>query len=255
MRFRLTLLALILLFSAASAFAAETPIPPAPTRWVTDEAGFMSAEAAKKLDAQIGEYARVSGHQLLIYIGKTTGDAPIEDWAVRAFKAWKIGRKGMDDGLALFIFADDRRLRLEVGYGLEDKVPDAIASRIINEIITPRIKTGDRDGAVIAGIGAIAQVISGQGLPASAGAQRSGRVAERKPLTLGQLIFFGILAVLLIGFVITNPQLAMLLMIMFLSGRGGGRGGFGGSSGFGGGGGGFSGGGGSSGGGGASGSW
>src|SRR3972149_5542913 len=97
------LLLLVLLFPAAFAFAAETPIPPAPTRWVTDEASFMSAEAARTLDSQIEKYAASSGHQLLVYIGKSTGDAPIVDWAVRAFKAWKIGRKGMDDGLALFI--------------------------------------------------------------------------------------------------------------------------------------------------------
>ena len=108
----------------------------------------MSADAVRSLDSQLEAYERSSGHQLLVYIGKTTGGVPIEDWAVRAFQAWKVGRKGLDDGLALFIMADDRRLRIEVGYGLEGQVPDAMASRIINEVIVPRVQAGDRDGAV-----------------------------------------------------------------------------------------------------------
>src|SRR5262245_26153195 len=99
--------------------APETPIPPAPARWVTDTVGFMSADAVRSLDSQLESYERSSGHQLLVYIDKTTGGVPIEDWAVKAFQAWKIGRKGLDDGLALFIMTDDRRLRIEVGYGLE----------------------------------------------------------------------------------------------------------------------------------------
>src|SRR5436309_401491 len=150
-KFKLLALA-VLLVSAARLNAAETPIPAAPTRWVTDTANFMSPAAASSLDLRLESYERSSGHQLIVYIAPTTGDAPIDDWAVRAFEKWKVGRKGIDDGLVLFIMAADRKLRFEVGYGLKDEVPDATAGRIINQFIVPRIQAGDRDGAVSAGI-------------------------------------------------------------------------------------------------------
>jgi uncharacterized protein len=210
----------------------------------------MSEEAVRSLDSQLEVYERSTGHQLLVYIGKTTGGVPIEDWAVRAFQAWKVGRKGMDDGLALFIMADDRRLRIEVGYGLEGQVPDAMASRIINEVIVPRVQAGDRDGAVANGMNAVASVLSGDGLSGSSRAQRAERRNAGRPLTFVQLVILGIIGVLFLMFLATNPGLAIYLVTSILSGnrddsyRGGGGGG-----------GGFGGGGGRSGGGGASGSW
>ncbi len=244
---------LILFLAVGIANAAETPIPPSPTRWVTDAAGFMSENAVRTLDAQVGAYARSSGHQIIVYVGKTTGGTPIEDWAVRAFKAWKVGKKGLDDGLALFIFSDDHQLRIEVGYGLEGQVPDAIASRIINQVIVPRIQSGDRDGAVVAGVDAIVSVISGKGLAGLTARPQGGAPYGRKPMTLGQMILFGIIGILILIFLITHPTLAFFLFVTMLSGGRGG--GFGGGDGGDSGGGGFGGGGGSSGGGGASGSW
>ena len=153
---------------SASLLAAQA-VPPAPSRWVTDTANFISPAAATALDARLQAYQQETGHQLLVYIGNTTGGVPIEDFAVRAFEAWRVGRQGIDDGLVLFIMSDDRRLRIEVGYGLEGQVPDAIASRVINEVIVPRIQAGDPDGAVTAGIDAVVSVISGQGLGAFGG--------------------------------------------------------------------------------------
>ena len=234
--------------SAARLNAAETPIPPPPARWVTDTANFMSPGAQSSLDSRLAAYGQSTGHQLIVYIGQTTGDAPIDDWAVRAFERWKVGRKGIDDGLVLFIMAADRKLRIEVGYGLEAQVPDAIASRVINEVIVPRIQAGDRDGAVTSGMDAVMMVIGGGALPAG----RSRR--ERQPMPLAQFIFLAIIGVIALVMFLTNPSLAMLLLFNIFSGGGrrdrddwGGGGGWGG--------GGFSGGGGRSGGGGASGSW
>lgn len=242
------LIAILLVGAAVSVFAAETPLPPAPTRWVTDTAGFLSPQAADSLDRRLQGYEQQTGHQVLVYIGKTTGDAPIDDWAARAFQKWKVGRKGIDDGLVLFIMAQDHRLRFEVGYGLEGQVPDALAGRIINDIIVPRIRSGDADGAVTAGIDAVAAVISGQGLPASA-QRRNGR-SQPQSLSLGQLILFGIVGIVLLIVLVTNPSLAVWLLMSLMSGGGRSR-----DDGWGGGGGGFGGGGGRSGGGGASGSW
>ncbi|HEX5000568.1 MAG TPA: TPM domain-containing protein [Terriglobia bacterium] len=240
---------------------AETPIPPAPREWVTDTAGFMSPAAATELNSRLKAYQEETQHQLLVWIGTTTDGVPIEDWAVRAFEAWKIGRKGIDDGLALFIMTSDRKLRIEVGYGLEGEVPDIIAGRIINDVIVPRIRAGDNDGAVAAGMEVIADRIGGPPLP---GARVGPRLPGGRPgLSLFQLLFLGLVAIVFLIVLIRNPALAILLMSGQGRGRRGGWGGGGGWSGGGwggggwggGGGGGWSGGGGRSGGGGASGSW
>ena len=233
------LLALGLLLACATA-RAETPIPPAPERWVTDRAAFLSPATVADLDARLGDYDRRTGHQLLVYVDRTTGGVPIEDWAVKAFQAWRVGRKGIDDGLVLFVFSNDQRLRIEVGYGLEDKVPDIVASRIVNDAMVPRIRAGNPDGAVRSGVGA---------LMAAIGAPAGGLPAPAHHPTW-QLVGGGLLLLFFIILVFTHPGLAWLLLTSIGSGRGGGGFGGGGFSG-----GGFSGGGGRSGGGGASGSW
>ena len=230
---------------------ARAELPAAPARWVTDSAGFLSEGTRQELDGRLETYERQSGHHLLVWIGRTTGGVPLEDFTVRAFAAWKVGRKGLDDGLVLFAFSDDRTVRVEVGYGLEGQVPDAIASRIIRETIVPRVQAGDRDGAIRAGIAALIAAIEGQTAePEPAAGPASGRPPPdggARSLGIGQMVLIG-LAV--IGFLIlfaTNPALATYLLFSILSGgRGGGGGG---------GAGGYSGGGGRGGGGGASGSW
>ncbi len=244
-----------LLLASAALLGAETvPIPDSPTRWVTDTTGFLSPDALRTLDSRLSAYQQISGHQLIVYIAPSSGDAPIEDWAVRAFQKWKVGRKGLDDGLALFIMARDHKLRIEVGYGLEPTVTDAISSRVIRDVLSPRIAQGDHDGAVTAAIDSLTGVIGGSANALPAQQTPSGPApAQGKPLSVIQMVLLGIVGILVLGFLITHPTLAFFLLSNIGSG---GRGGFGGG-GFGGGdgGGGFSGGGGRSGGGGASGSW
>jgi uncharacterized protein len=242
-RLRAILAVPIVLFSLAQLYAAETPIPPSPTEWVTDTANFMSPAAASALNARLSAYQQATGHQLIVYIGRTTGDDPLDDWAVRAFAQWKVGRKGLDDGLALFIMAQDHKLRIEVGYGLEAVVPDVTAFRIINEIVTPRIQAGHADEAVTAGMSALIGTIGGQ---ASANGP-TPPPEQSKPISLFQWIVIGVGGVLFLIFAITHPTLAFFLLANILSSGGGGGSGSDG--------GGFSGGGGRSGGGGASGSW
>jgi uncharacterized protein len=231
----------VLVFNALL-YGAETPIPPSPTEWVTDNANFLSPETVRSLNTRLAAYAQATGHQLIVYIAPTTGDAPIDDWAVRAFAKWKVGRKGLDDGLALFIMSQDHKMKIEVGYGLEAVVPDVIASRVINDVMDPRIQAGHADDAVTAAIDKLIAAIGGQaGTPPPAQALESS-----KPLTVFQWILYGLIGILVLGFAITHPLLAFYLLANIMSGSGGGGGG---------GGGGFSGGGGRSGGGGASGSW
>jgi uncharacterized protein len=233
-----------------AACEARAEAPAAPTRWVTDSAGFLSEGARQELDGQLETYERQTGHHVLVWVGRTTGGVPLEDFTVRAFAAWRVGRKGLDDGLVLFVFSDDRTIRIEVGYGLEGQVPDAIASRIIRETIVPRVQAGDRDGALRAGIAALLAAIEGR---VAAPERAAGPPPDRPlpaggaaPLGTGQKVLIGLVVIAFLILFATNPSLAVYLLFSVLSGgRGGG----------GGGGGGYSGGGGRSGGGGASGSW
>jgi uncharacterized protein len=237
----------------ASAPASAASTPPSPSRFVTDGAGFLSAPAQDELEQRLARYQRDTGHQVLLWIGQTTGGEPIETWAVRAFAAWRVGRKGLDDGVAVFILAADRRVRIEVGYGVEGSLPDAVAARIIGDQMIPRLRAGDQDGAARAGVTGVLEAVGGEaGAPREAAPTRTAR----PEMSLGRLIVLGLIGILVLGLVITNPQLALMLLMTLNSHGGRGGGGWGGGGGFGGGGGGgFSGGGGRSGGGGASGSW
>jgi uncharacterized protein len=244
---RRLLAGLLLLAASLAALAAEAPLPAPPARWATDDAGFLSPGGLARLDARLEGFERTTGDQVLVWIGDTTGTTPVEDWAARTFAAWRVGRKGLDDGLVVFVLAKDRKIRIEVGYGLEEKVPDAVASRVIREVIAPRLQAGDPDGALDAGVGALLGAIrpdlAGEGVATSPG----GLEGPARRLTPLQLVFAGLLAVGFLVLLVTNPGLALYLLVTILSGgRGGGGGG---------GGGGFSGGGGRSGGGGATGGW
>ena len=250
----LVLLALAIALAGAAPVrldAAQSGIPPAPDRWATDEAGFLSRRTVETLDARLENFERSTGHQVLVWIGRALGENQVlEEWAVRTFEAWKVGRRGLDDGLVLFIFAGDRKIRIEVGYGLEDEVPDAYAYRVINNILVPGFRDGRPDEAVDRAVTALLGYISG-GEPAT-----SEDGGERRGVSRINKVFGGIVFLIVLFILITNPTLALWLLITTLGGggRGGGWGGGGGGS-WGGGGGGFSGGGGRSGGGGASGSW
>jgi uncharacterized protein len=219
--------------------------PAAPTRWVTDEAGFLSPATRTALDGRLEAYEQSTGHQIIVWIAPSLDGADLADWSVRTFNAWQLGRKGVDDGIAMFVFAEDRKIDIEVGYGLEDKVPDAIASRIIREVMTPRLQANDRDAAVTSGVDAILAAIEGKPWDGSVAAP----VKPEPPSTVS-LIVGGVLLVALLWFVIRNPRSALFLLWALMGRGGGGFGGFGG-----GGGGGFGGGGGRSGGGGARGGW
>lgn len=244
MRRLLVLIGLLAGLWGGLGLGAQAVPPPAPTRWVTDGTNLLSPAMRENLDQRLKAYQAGTGHQVLVWIGGTTGADPLEDWTVRAFAAWKVGRKSLDDGLVLFIFTADQKVRMEVGYGLEGQVPDILASQIIRETILPRIKSGDADGALNEGVDRILKVIGGD---ASARAPRDRGRRGGQPLGMGSWIVIGVLGLAFLGLAITHPNLAIwLLFSLFSGGRGGGGGG---------GDGGFSGGGGRSGGGGASGSW
>jgi uncharacterized protein len=247
---------LALVVAAAAALAAPLvlaapAVPPAPDRWVTDQAAVLSAGTRDALDRRLEAYERATGHQVIVWIGQLPEGGAVEDFAVRAFAAWGIGRKGHDDGAALFLFPAARRTRIEVGYGLEGQLTDLTAARIIRERLTPALQRGDWDGAVTAAVDGILGTVGGE--PGAPPPQAVGQERGR-PLSLVELIFLGLAGLLVLGFLVTHPSLAVYLLYSIFSGGGRGGGGFSGGGSFGGGGG-FSGGGGHSGGGGASGSW
>jgi uncharacterized protein len=242
----LVLAAWMMLLLAGSVFAAPA-VPPAPDSRVTDRVGVMSSAARESLERRLAAYEQQTGHQVVVWIGSSTGATPIETFAVEAFESWQLGREGLDDGVALFILTQDRKLRVEVGYGLEPLITDLVASRVVRSMI-PAIERGEWDSAVIGGVEQLVDAIEGQ--PASLPADPQADAEEPLPPSeegwpkIVKIIGGAIAAVLLLILFITNPGLALVLLSFLLrGGRGGGNG-----SGFGGGGG-------RSGGGGASGGW
>jgi uncharacterized protein len=172
---RLFLLALALTWMGAAS-AADVP---ALTRHVTDLTGTLTSQQVDALDAKLVALEQRKGTQLVVLMVPTTGDQDIESYSLAVAEANKIGRKGTDDGILLLIAKDDRRDRIEVGYGLEGAVPDAATARIRREFIESRFKQGDFYGGIDAGVDALITLIDGEPLPAPepAGHRRSRGLA------------------------------------------------------------------------------
>jgi uncharacterized protein len=139
-------------------------VPPYSAR-VIDLTGTLSGSAVASIEAQLADLETRKGSQIAVLIVPTTVPEEIEQYSIRVADAWKAGRKNIDDGAILLVAKNDRRVRIEVGRGLEGAMPDAIANRIIDENITPRFKAGDFDGGVTAGVDKMIAVIDGEPLP------------------------------------------------------------------------------------------
>jgi uncharacterized protein len=137
---------------ASSAFAADFTVPPTPTHFVTDEAGALNDKTTAALEAELKAFEKATGHQVIVYVGDTTGAVPLETFTAETAHTWHIGRKGKDDGAILFLFMSDHKVRIEVGYGLEGSLTDAAASAIIEQQIVPRMHQDDPNGAVTNGV-------------------------------------------------------------------------------------------------------
>jgi uncharacterized protein len=231
-------------------FAAEV-IPPAPAKYFNDYAGVTAANTAAQLNQTLENFEKETSSQLVVAVfPKMQTDSSIEDYTVRVARAWKVGQKDVNNGAVLFVFIQDRKMYIQVGYGLEGVLPDALCKRIIEDEIKPHFKAGDYTSGLMAGVQSIIEATRGEyrgtGRTAAQGRGRGNLSVEHKIVILFVvLILLFILIQALRGGVTVN--------------RGGGwvitSGGGGGWSSGGGGGGGFSGGGGSFGGGGSGGSW
>ena len=160
---RASILALLLCWACA-AFA-DVAVPPLSGR-VVDQTGTLSSSDVASLTQTIRNFELRKGSQVAVLIVPTTAPETIEQYSLRVAEAWKIGRKKIDDGALLVVAKDDRKLRIEVGYGLEGALTDVTSKRIIDEIITPRFRSGDFAGGISAGIDRIIRVIDGEKLPA-----------------------------------------------------------------------------------------
>ena len=174
---------------------ADVPVPPLKTR-VTDLTGTLNAQQKGELESLIAAYETRRGSQIAVLLLPTTKPEEIEQYSIRVAEAWKIGRKGVDDGLILIVAKDDRRLRIEVSYGLEGAIPDSVAKRVIEERITPRFREGDFYGGVRDGVDQLIKLAEGEKLPAPV-AQESQRTGLR-------------------GFLALNPAYFMMFVIFFL---------------------------------------
>jgi uncharacterized protein len=149
---------------ASSSAAAQQPIPPLTDR-VVDTAGALAPEARASLEAKLAAFEERKGSQIAVLLVDTTAPEALEAYSLRAAEQWRIGREGVDDGVLLVVALDDRRLRFEVGYGLEGAVPDALARRIIAEVIAPRFYEQDFAGGLDAGLDALIALMDGEPLP------------------------------------------------------------------------------------------
>jgi len=167
-RFLITLAALlgVLLSSLilGGVAVADVPVPPLQTR-VTDLTGILSEQQRSSIEQNLAAFEARKGAQIGVLILPTTKPETIEQYAVRVQETWKLGRKGVDDGVLLVVAKDDRALRIEVGYGLEGVLPDATAKRIIDDDITPQFRRGDFFAGINAGVDRILKVIDGEPLP------------------------------------------------------------------------------------------
>lgn len=235
MRRLATLILGLLLLSASGLQALE--VPPA-TGYVNDRAGILSSATKQQLEQGLREFERSDSTQLVVLTIPSLEGEVLEEYSLKVAESWGIGQRGKDNGALLLIARDDRKIRIEVGYGLEGQLTDLLTGRIIDQEITPRFRSGDYDGGVVAGVSAMAKAVRGayKGEP------------TKKRSSGG---FFTLLLFLAPWLLLMGPRRGSHRR----SGIWFGGGGFGGGGGFSGGGGGFSGGGGGFGGGGSSGGW
>jgi len=252
------LLFLLFLFAPVAPAVQALEVPPAPTQWFTDRANLVGPTEGDLLNRKLADFEQQTGAQFIIYIFPSLDGESLEDFTIRTVERWKVGQKKYDNGLVLFVFAEDRKVRVEVGYGLEGSVTDAFSSRVIRQLIAPAFSQGQYGQGLNAAADAIMTKIR-TGEDPVAPLERRGEGQQGEDLGI-----IPILIILFVVFFVLAPMFSgrrggcsgCVFPFFFFPGGGttfGGHGGGFGGGGFGGGG--FSGGGGGFGGGGASGGW
>jgi uncharacterized protein len=243
------LAAVCLAFAAALTIAWAATDFPALTGRVVDQAGVLSAATRADLEGKLATLEEKSGIQLVVATVATLGGQEIEPYANDLFRQWKLGEAKKNNGVLFLVAPKDHKVRIEVGYGLEGTLTDAISKIIIFNAVAPRFKTGDFDGGVSRGVDDITTVLT---TDSSEWQNKPDLRAQDDSSTGGALIAF-VIIILIVIFILRHGNrgggIGNAIVLSSILGSGGSSGGGGFSGG------GFSGGGGSSGGGGASGSW
>ena len=153
---------ILLILWCLAAHAAEV-IPPVPAQWFNDYAQVVSPATAARLNQTLQDFERETSSQIVVAIfRKMESASSIEDYTTRVAQAWKVGQQSKKNGVVLFVFVQDRKMFIQVGYGLEGALPDATCKRIIEEEIKPRFRNNDFDGGLSAGVAAILKATKGE---------------------------------------------------------------------------------------------
>jgi len=185
-----TLFWLVALYAFAAADPGQVAVPPLTAR-VTDLTGTITPQQQAALEQELNDFEQAKGSQIAVLIIPTTGNQSIEQYSIRVVDQWKLGRAKVDDGALLIVAKNDRTMRIEVGYGLEGVLPDAICERIVSEIIAPKFKSGDFYGGVHAGLEQMMQIVDGPALPEAVANNRDGGGSPSP--------FFALFAILIVG--------------------------------------------------------
>lgn len=185
----MTWLVLVCLMALVFPARADVAVPALKAR-VTDLTGTLTSQQAQQIESQLGALEQRKGAQVVVLMLPSTQPEDIAEYATRVFDQWKIGRKNVDDGVLVVVAKDDHRAMIETGYGLEGAIPDAAASRIIREYMSPKFRVNDFFGGLNDAIGALTKLIDGEPLPPPLqGPQRKvGGVAHGQDWFTGLLV-------------------------------------------------------------------
>jgi len=200
--------------------SADVAVPELTGR-VVDQTGTLSSSDIAALSQKLRDFENRKGSQVAVLIVPTTQPETIEQFSIRVAEAWKIGRRKVDDGAILIVAKNDRHLRIEVGYGLEGALTDVTSRRIIDEVITPKFRTGDFSGGIGDGVDRMIRVVDGEPLPVPSPTVNFGHLDDLAPLFIVTLFasigiggFFRAMLGRLLGSLATGGIIAALTWLI-----------------------------------------
>ncbi len=193
-------LSVTLLLASNIACAELVAIPELKSR-ITDLTQTLSADQQAQLDSKLAAFEQQKGSQIAVLIVPSTQPEDIAQYSIRVVEKWKIGRDKIDDGVLILVAKEDRKIRIEVGYGLEGAIPDLTAKRVINEFISPQFKQGNFYGGLDAGIDKLIGLVNGETLPAPETGSANGNSLEN---LLPILLFGGLISGLVLRSMLGN---------------------------------------------------